>query len=94
MQLPEAYKHIIVMEFESEEALKKYAGSPAQKQWYEVLHAYPRREQHARHYQLSGDGQPPTPVGTNCRSYAICSNAVSWECTDKSGSSPRSARRI
>ena len=25
MQLPEGYKHIIVMEFESEEALKKYA---------------------------------------------------------------------
>jgi antibiotic biosynthesis monooxygenase (ABM) superfamily enzyme len=36
MQLPEGYKHIIVMEFESEEALKKYADSPAQKKWYEV----------------------------------------------------------
>jgi hypothetical protein len=36
MQLPEGYKHIIVMEFESEEALKKYADSPAQKQWYDV----------------------------------------------------------
>jgi uncharacterized protein (DUF1330 family) len=36
MQLPEGYKHIIVMEFESEDALKKYADSPAQKQWYEV----------------------------------------------------------
>ena len=36
MQLPEGYKHIIVMEFESEEALKKYADSPAQKQWYEA----------------------------------------------------------
>ncbi|HZU29452.1 MAG TPA: Dabb family protein [Bryobacteraceae bacterium] len=35
MQLPEGYKHIIVMEFESEDALKKYAGSDAQKQWYE-----------------------------------------------------------
>ena len=35
MQLEEGYKHIIVMEFESEEALKKYADSPAQKQWYE-----------------------------------------------------------
>jgi uncharacterized protein (DUF1330 family) len=35
MQLPEGYKNIIVMEFESEEALKKYADSPAQKAWYE-----------------------------------------------------------
>ena len=39
MQLPEGYKHIIVMEFESEEALKKYADSPAQKQWYEAYMA-------------------------------------------------------
>jgi hypothetical protein len=36
MQLPEGYKNIIVMEFESEDALKKYAGSEAQKQWYKV----------------------------------------------------------
>src|SRR5687768_1523565 len=36
MQLEEGYKNIIVMEFESEEALKKYHDSPAQKQWYEV----------------------------------------------------------
>lgn len=36
MQLPDGYKHIIVMEFESEDALKNYADSPAQKQWYEV----------------------------------------------------------
>ena len=36
MQLPEGYKHIIVMEFESEEALKKYADSPAQKAWYDA----------------------------------------------------------
>ncbi|HYI94996.1 MAG TPA: Dabb family protein [Bryobacteraceae bacterium] len=36
MQLDEGYKNIIVMEFESEEALKKYADSPAQKAWYEV----------------------------------------------------------
>jgi hypothetical protein len=35
MQLPEGYKNIIVMEFESEEALKKYADSPAQKAWYD-----------------------------------------------------------
>jgi hypothetical protein len=36
MQLPEGYKHIIVMEFESEEALKRYADIPAQKKWYEA----------------------------------------------------------
>ena len=36
MQLPEGYKHIIVMEFESEDALKKYADSPAHKAWYEL----------------------------------------------------------
>ena len=36
MQLDEGYKNIIVMEFESEEALKNYADSPAQKAWYEV----------------------------------------------------------
>lgn len=36
MQLQEGYKHIIVMEFESEDALKKYADSPAQKAWYEA----------------------------------------------------------
>jgi len=28
------FTHCIVMEFESEEALKKYAGSDAQKEWY------------------------------------------------------------
>ena len=33
-QLPEGYNHIIVMEFASEEALTKYADSPAQKKWY------------------------------------------------------------
>jgi hypothetical protein len=36
MQLPEGYKNIIVMEFESEAALQKYADSEAQKKWYEV----------------------------------------------------------
>jgi hypothetical protein len=36
MQLQEGYDHIIVMEFESEDALKKYADSPAQKEWYKV----------------------------------------------------------
>ena len=35
-QLPEGYTHIIVMEFASEDALAKYAGSTAQKKWYEV----------------------------------------------------------
>ena len=35
-QLPEGYSHVIVMEFASEDALKKYAGSAAQKKWYEV----------------------------------------------------------
>ena len=36
MQLPDGYKSIFVMEFESEQALKNYANSPAQKAWYEV----------------------------------------------------------
>jgi antibiotic biosynthesis monooxygenase (ABM) superfamily enzyme len=35
-QLPEGYSNVIVMEFASEDALKKYADSSAQKQWYEV----------------------------------------------------------
>ncbi|MFL6351134.1 MAG: Dabb family protein [Bryobacteraceae bacterium] len=35
-QVPEGYSNIIVMEFASEDALKKYADSSAQKQWYEV----------------------------------------------------------
>jgi antibiotic biosynthesis monooxygenase (ABM) superfamily enzyme len=35
-QLPEGYNHIIVMEFASEDALAKYAGSAAQKKWYEL----------------------------------------------------------
>jgi uncharacterized protein (DUF1330 family) len=47
MQLPEGFKNIIVMEFESEDALKKYADSPAQKQWYEVY--MPIREQSSTH---------------------------------------------
>lgn len=28
------FTHVIVMEFESEDALKKYSGSDAQKEWY------------------------------------------------------------
>ena len=39
MQLPEGYKHVIVMEFESEQALKDYADSPAQKAWYKLYQA-------------------------------------------------------
>jgi len=35
-QIPEGYSNVIVMEFASEDALKKYADSPAQKKWYEV----------------------------------------------------------
>jgi antibiotic biosynthesis monooxygenase (ABM) superfamily enzyme len=34
-QLPDGYSHVIVMEFSSEDALKKYADSPAQKRFYE-----------------------------------------------------------
>lgn len=47
MQLPEGYKQIFVMEFESEAALKKYADSPAQKAWYEVY--LPIREESRTH---------------------------------------------
>jgi Stress responsive A/B Barrel Domain len=36
MQLPEDYKTIFVMEFASEQSLKEYADSPAQKSWYET----------------------------------------------------------
>ena len=35
-QFAEDYNQMIVMEFSSEDALEKYAGSPAQKKWYEV----------------------------------------------------------
>ena len=35
-QLPEGYSHVIVMEFVNEDALEKYADSPAQKKWYEL----------------------------------------------------------
>ena len=41
MQLPDGYKSIFVMEFESEQALKSYADSPAQKAWYDVPWASP-----------------------------------------------------
>ena len=42
-QIPEGYSNVIVMEFASEDALKKYADSPAQKKWYEVY--MPLREE-------------------------------------------------
>ena len=32
----EGYQQAIVMEFESEDALKKYADSPAQQAWYKI----------------------------------------------------------
>ena|SRR5580658_435044 len=35
-QIPDDYNTVIVMEFSSEDALQKYAGSPAQKKWYDV----------------------------------------------------------
>jgi antibiotic biosynthesis monooxygenase (ABM) superfamily enzyme len=35
-QVPEGYSNVIVMEFANEDALTKYAGSAAQKHWYEV----------------------------------------------------------
>jgi len=42
-QVPEGYNHVIVMEFKSEDALKKYVDSPAQKKFYEVY--MPLREE-------------------------------------------------
>ena len=47
MQLPEGYKNIIVMEFESQAAFDKYTGSEAQKKWYEVY--MPVREESRTH---------------------------------------------
>jgi antibiotic biosynthesis monooxygenase (ABM) superfamily enzyme len=43
----EGYSKAIAMEFESEEALKKYAGSDAQKEWYKVYQ--PIREESTTH---------------------------------------------
>jgi uncharacterized protein (DUF1330 family) len=40
-------KQAIVMEFESQDALKKYTDSPAQKAWYELY--LPIREESATH---------------------------------------------
>jgi hypothetical protein len=39
MQLDPPFKHIIVMEFASEDALTKYAGSAAQKKFYDAYMA-------------------------------------------------------
>jgi len=47
MQLPDGFQNIIVMEFESEAALQKYADSDAQKKWYEVY--MPIREESRTH---------------------------------------------
>lgn len=41
------YTHAVVMEFESEEALKNYTGSAAQKEWYNVY--LPVREESTTH---------------------------------------------
>ena len=47
MQLPDGYKNVIVMEFESEDALTRYADSDAQKKWYSVY--MPLREESRTH---------------------------------------------
>jgi uncharacterized protein (DUF1330 family) len=47
MQLPEGFRHIIVMEFADEAALQKYHNSPAQKKWYEAY--LPVRGESATH---------------------------------------------
>jgi len=47
MQLPDGYKNIIVMEFESEQSLKNYEGSDAQKAFYEAY--MPVREESRTH---------------------------------------------
>lgn len=41
------YKSAIAMEFESQDSLKKYAGSDAQKKWYDVYQ--PIREESTTH---------------------------------------------
>lgn len=41
------WSHVIVMEFKDEAALKKYAGSDAQKEWYKVY--MPVREESNTH---------------------------------------------
>src|SRR3982751_6157916 len=47
MQLPEGFKHIIVMEFKDEATLKAYADSPAQKKFYDVY--LPLRDESRTH---------------------------------------------
>src|SRR5277367_3363406 len=46
-QAQEGYKQAIVMEFESEDALKKYENSPAQLAWYKLY--MPIREESHTH---------------------------------------------
>jgi hypothetical protein len=46
-QAQEGYKQAIVMEFESEDALKKYENSPAQLAWYKLY--LPIREESHTH---------------------------------------------
>ena len=43
----EGYTHAVAMEFASEQALKDYAGSPAQTKWYKVYQ--PIREESTTH---------------------------------------------
>ena len=45
--------HAFVMEFADEQALKDYAGSDAQKEWYKVYLPIRGAEHHFRHYQLT-----------------------------------------
>lgn len=46
-QAQEGFKQAIVMEFESEDALKKYTDSPAQQWWYKLY--LPIREESSTH---------------------------------------------
>ena len=43
----EGYTHAVAMEFESEQSLKDYSGSPAQLKWYKVYQAI--REESTTH---------------------------------------------
>src|SRR5258708_25294332 len=62
MQLPDGYKNIIVMEFESEQALKNYADSDAQKAFYEAY--MPVREESRTHDVTTS---PTNRVDSNSR---------------------------
>ena len=43
----DGYTHAVAMEFENEQALKDYAGTPAQQNWYKVY--MPIREESTTH---------------------------------------------